>query len=305
MRSFTSHFLSLHGLRVHVRTWGDPTHPRLFLLHGWMDVSASFQFVVDELRRDWYVIAPDWRGFGLSDWAPGEYWFPDYLADLDTLLDEYSPDTPAILVGHSMGGNVAGLYAGIRPGRVAHLILAEGFGLMPTLPDQAPERYARWLDEARPPRSFRKYPDLAAVVAHLRRNSARLSEECARFLAPHWAWTCPDGSWVPAADPKHRRINPVLYRQEEVLACWRRITAPVLWIWGGDPDWMRDFAGDDAADWARRRAALANLSECRIEGSGHMMHHDNPAEFARAIESFLPPLWQHPAGPTPYLRANP
>jgi len=74
------------------------------MLHGWMDVSASFQFVVDALRRSWRVLAPDWRGYGLTDRAQADcYWFPDYLADLDQLLDALLPDEPVALVGHSMG----------------------------------------------------------------------------------------------------------------------------------------------------------------------------------------------------------
>ena len=141
MKSSNSLFLDIRGLRYHVRTWGDASAPKIFLMHGWMDVSASFQFVVDEFRHDWHVIAPDWRGFGLSEWTREGYWFPDYIADLDALLEHLQPESPALLVGHSMGGNVANLYAGIRPERVAKLVLAEGFGLPPTKAEKAPERY--------------------------------------------------------------------------------------------------------------------------------------------------------------------
>src|SRR5262245_57716462 len=106
MTDSTSEYVDVRGLRYHVRRWGNPSAPKLFLLHGWMDVSASFQFVVDELRHDWDVIAPDWRGFGLSEWTHESYWFPDYIADLDALLTHYQPESPAYIVGHSMGGNV-------------------------------------------------------------------------------------------------------------------------------------------------------------------------------------------------------
>ncbi|MFO1320951.1 MAG: alpha/beta hydrolase [Burkholderiales bacterium] len=287
MKPFRSQFVPIRGLRYHVRTWGDPDHRRLLLLHGWMDVSASFQFVVDALAHDWYVIAPDWRGFGLSDWAPDGYWFPDYFADLDALLDVFSPGAAASIVGHSMGGNVAGIYAGVRPGRVARLVLAEGFGLKPTQPSQAPDRFDRWLKEQGRGEGFRAYATLADVAARLRKTNPRLTQDKARFLAPHWSMTLADGTLAPAADPRHRDVNPVLYRQEEAIACWRRITAPTLWLWGGDPEWMQQFAGDDAEDWVRRRAAFARLTECRIPGAGHMMHHDDPVSFAREIEAFL------------------
>src|SRR5262249_61373974 len=125
--------------------------PKLVLLHGWMDVSASFQFLVDALRGDWYVIAPDWRGFGLSQWVASGYWFPDYIADLEALVAQVSPDAPVNGVGHSMGGNVAGLYAGVRPARVAKLALLEGVG-PPAAPGRhAPEPQSKSLDGGTPP----------------------------------------------------------------------------------------------------------------------------------------------------------
>ena len=108
MKASRSEFISIRGLRYHVRHWGDAHAPKLFALHGWMDVSASFQFMVDCLQRDWHVIAPDWRGFGLTDRSGADsYWFPDYLGDLDALLQHFSPAAPVDLLGHSMGGNVA------------------------------------------------------------------------------------------------------------------------------------------------------------------------------------------------------
>src|SRR5690606_16458038 len=107
----------LRTLRFHVYEWsGDG--PTWVLLHGWGDTAATFQFLMDALQRPRPVLAIDQRGFGRSQWASGGYWFPDYLADLDTLLDQCSPDAPVHLIGHSMGGNIAMLYAGIRPQRV-------------------------------------------------------------------------------------------------------------------------------------------------------------------------------------------
>src|ERR1700730_15695902 len=150
MRNSESQFLDIRGLKYHVRRWAQPGAPKMVLLHGWMDVSASFQFLVDALRGKWDVFAPDWRGYGLSAWGKSDcYWFPDYIADLEFLLDEIEPEKPLDLVAHSLGGNVAALYAGIRPERVAKLVNLEGFGLPPTRPEQAPKRYSQWLEELR------------------------------------------------------------------------------------------------------------------------------------------------------------
>src|SRR5471032_501415 len=184
MKPSRSEFLTVRGLRCHVRHWGRDGAPKLFMLHGWMDVSASFQFVVDHLQGDWHVIAPDWRGFGLSQRGGTDtYWFPDYLADLDAILRHYAPDQAVNLLGHSMGGNIVGLYAGARPERIRKLINLEGFGLRDAKPEQAPSRYAKWLDELQAPPVMRAYPTLAAVAARLQKTNPRLSDERAAFLA--------------------------------------------------------------------------------------------------------------------------
>ena len=286
MKPSISTYLPVRGLRYHIRAWGDESAPKLFMLHGWMDVSASFQFAVDELRHDWRVIAPDWRGFGLSEWTNEGYWFADYIADLDVLLDHFEPEAPAHIVGHSMGGNIANLYAGIRPERVGKLVLAEGFGLPPTKPEQAPERYAKWLAELRDPPTLRPYANFEEVADRLKKNNPRISDERARFLAPHWAGTRADGSIHLQADPLHKMVHPVLYRAEEAMACWRNIAAPVLWLWG-DGEWMRKWMKGDKSLLDSYRACYASLHEETISDAGHMMHHDQPAEFARAIESFF------------------
>jgi len=286
MKPSKSLFFDVRGLRHHVRCWGEPDAPKLIMLHGWMDVSASFQFAVDELKDDWYVMAPDWRGFGLSEWAKEVYWFPDYVADLDCLLEHISPDNPATIVGHSMGGNVAGLYAGIRPERVSCLLLAEGFGLPPISPTRAPRRMQKWLSQIEKAPTLRPYASLQEVASRLMVNTPDLGEAHANFLAPHWAKEVAPGRFELRADPLHKMVNPVLYRTEEAIAIWNQITAPVLWI-HSSTDWVKRFLKEDDQLLEKYRAAYGQLTECRIEGASHMMHHDQPVKFAKVIEDFL------------------
>jgi len=136
--------VKVRGLRYRLHSWGDPEAPTVLLLHGWADTGMSFQLIADRMYPDWRLIAPDWRGFGDSAWSPGGYWFPDYLADLDGILERLEINTPVRLVGHSMGGNVAWLYAGIRPDRVSHVASLDAFGLREANPDETPERYRLW-----------------------------------------------------------------------------------------------------------------------------------------------------------------
>jgi len=287
-----SRFVDVRGLRYHLRLWGEPQHGSrtLVMLHGWMDVSASFQFVVDALGPGWQVIAPDWRGYGLTERALADcYWFPDYLADLERVIDGLTPD-PVVLVGHSMGGNVALLYAGIRPGRVRAVVNLEGFGLRETHASQAPGRYAQWLDELLAGSSLRDYASPEDVAARLRRNNPRLTAERAEFLARHWALEQADGRWAVAGEPAHRIVNPTLYRLDEVLACWQRIACPVLWVRAEATDVMRFVAENPAAavqEVERRRAVIPDVEDLVIGDAGHMVHHDQPERVARAIVDFL------------------
>ncbi|MGH8617444.1 MAG: alpha/beta fold hydrolase [Burkholderiales bacterium] len=285
-RASRSAFHELNGMRYHVREWGEPGAPALFLLHGWMDVSASFQFLVDAFARERHVIAPDWRGFGLTGWAPGGYWFPDYYADLDALLDRYAPGAAVDLVGHSMGGNVACNYAGIRPQRVRRLASLEGFGATRTRADEAPARYAQWLDEKAAPPAFGPYPSFEAVAARLRKNNPRLPDDKACFLAQHWAREEAPGRVVLASDPRHKMVNPVLNRVEEVLACWQCYAGPTLWVAGAQSK-ARGWTTDTPAQLAERKAAFRDFREFTLEDCGHMLHHDQPARLAAILEEFF------------------
>jgi pimeloyl-ACP methyl ester carboxylesterase len=289
MKASTSRCVPVRGLSYHVRTWGDSRARKLFLLHGWMDVSASFQFLVDALEGDWHVLAPDWRGFGLSETPQDGYWFPDYVADLDALLHALVPDEPVDIAGHSLGANVAMLYAGARPASVAHVVALDGFGVPNESPARAPKKIAGWLDAVRDPPSFAAYRDLAAVADRLQKTNPRLARARAEYLAPHWAETLPDGTARLRADPKHKIPFPTTTRMDDVYAVWREITAPVLWIAASDSHIGRWLAtdGDADAELARRFSHIANGRFVTVANAGHMLHHDQPEAVARLLEAFL------------------
>ncbi len=287
MKACHSEFVQSRGRRLHVRIWGSEAAPLLILLHGWCDVSASWQFVVDALEKDWRIVAPDWRGFGLSEWNNDAYWFPDYIADLDTLLNHYSPQSPVRLVGHSMGGNAGSLYAGIRPDRVQQLVNLEGMGLRLYLTDEVADRYANWLDQLGDAPSFRSYPDRTAFAARLKKENPRLSEEKARYLAEHMGEGDGAGGICQAADPHHRWVNPVIYRVEEAMSIWRRVTAPVLWVTAADSFLFKELFATDSADYRSRIACFRDIREVLLEDCGHNVHHDQPQQVAGLIEEFL------------------
>ena len=286
MRHSESLFLDIRGLRYHVRHWQGKGE-KVFLLHGWMDVSASFQFLVDAFQKDWDVYAPDWRGYGLTSWSGSDnYWFPDYMGDLDALLERLQPEAPVNLIGHSLGGNVGGLYAGVRPERIARFVNLEGFGMPITRPEQAPKRYARWMDELKEAPGWRPYASYAELADRLQKNNPRLLRERAEFLARHWGRDAEQGGVVLRSDPAHKLVNATLYRLDEARACWERVTAPVLWVDAAESETLKRMKLTPG-DIAERRAAFRNLLFHTVQNAGHMLHHDQPEEVAKLIEEFL------------------
>ncbi len=303
-RPSCSRFINVRGLRYHVLEWGDAAlttaeRPPLVMLHGWMDVAASFQFVVDALSNDRYVIALDWRGFGLTESpAADTYWMPDYLGDLDAALDQLvfqtgAPQQKVDLLGHSMGGNVVMLYAGVRPERVRRLINLEGFGMPRTKPTQAPKRLLQWLQELQEPALMRDYASVEEVAERLRKTNPLLSPQRAAWLAPHWSRQRASvdgqaGRWEILGDAAHKRINPHLYQRDEVLECWKLITAKLMWVEGDQTDlakwWGTRFTKEE---FHQRLSVVANVEKHVLGPAGHMLHHDQPEALARRLEAFL------------------
>ena len=301
-RPALSEFVPTRGLSYHVQRWGAahpdaPAQPALVLVHGWMDVAASWQFMVDAFSDAFVqgrvIIAPDWRGFGqTSGGGADSFWFPDYLADLEFLLDHYVPGQAVDLVGHSMGGNVAMLYAGVRPERIRKLINLEGFGMPATRPSQAAGRFVKWMDELKSLHkgelALKLYNDVDGVARRLMRTNPRLSQDKADWLARHWASPDAAGQWNILGDAAHKIVNAQLYRVDEVLEIYQRISAPMLAIEASDDSLSKLWQGKyTLAEYRERLKSVPQVSTAIIQDAGHMLHHDQPEQLARLIEGFL------------------
>jgi pimeloyl-ACP methyl ester carboxylesterase len=277
------------------------------MLHGYQDCSDTWQFLVDCLPDAWTLVAPDWRGFGGTEWAPGGYWFPDYLADLEVLLDHLVPNGPARVISHSMGANVAGLYGGVRPKRLQWLVNLEGVGLRRNPPDAAPGHYASWLDELKEPLSEGRYDSVQQLADVLVKRNPRLTAERAQFVARAWTRDVTDAAGTEDAvgageaagagntggeggavrlafDPKHRLSNPVLYRRDEAEACWARFEIPMLLIAGDQSHYQKRRSSEFSDEYVHR--VFRGSQIVTLAGVGHMMHHEDPQGVAAAIIDF-------------------
>lgn len=272
------------------------------MVHGWMDVGASYQFVVDALSDDFMrgrqIIAPDWRGYGLTEGpAVDSYWFADYMADLDFLLDHFAPGGQVDLLGHSMGGNVVMCYAGVRPERIRRLVNLEGFGGPATRVEQAGPRYAQWMDElkqlGRGEKALLPYPSAEGVARRLSKTNPRLARDAvgqdrANWLARQWARENAQGQWEILGDPAHKIVFAQLSRLDELLDLYQRISMPLLAVEASDNAlhgwWKGQFT---LQEYHQRLKLIADCRIAQVQDAGHMLHHDQPEQLARLLEDFL------------------
>lgn len=271
-----------------VRDHGPRDGRPIILMHGFADTSASYAALVDAMEtlapERFRFIAPDWRGHGDSGHLGASYWFPDYLADLEALIDTLPElDGDLALVGHSMGGQIASFYAGLRPERIDRLITLDSLNVPDADSADAPRRYRRWLDAHRNPPSHRVQDDHDSVVDRIGRRYPELPLETRQGLARHWAEPV-EGGWRWRFDPWHRAPFPYPFRLDDAMAIWREVRADVLCIDAGESP-VLDFV--EADDMARRRACFERLTHHTVAGAGHMLHLEAPAAIAKRIVSFV------------------
>ena len=109
-------------------------------------------------------------------------------------------------------------------------------------------------------------------------------------IARAWATGAPDGGIRMRADPRHKRVNPILYRREEAEACWREICAPLLFVAAADSDHARRYRDDASLDGMRE--LIQRFTLVTVANAGHMVHHEQPEAVAAAIEQFMDSLDQ-------------
>jgi pimeloyl-ACP methyl ester carboxylesterase len=184
------------------------------------------------------------------------------------------------------------LYAGVRPARIRKLVNLEGFGLPASKPSHAPGRYAKWMDELkslqRGELALKAYDDVGGVARRLMKTNPRLSPEKADWLASHWARPDAQGKWQILGESAHKITSAQLYRVDEALEIYQRISAPTLAIEASDDSlgswWQGKYS---LAEYHERLKQVPQAQVAVIQDAGHMLHHDQPEQLAALIEGFL------------------
>jgi pimeloyl-ACP methyl ester carboxylesterase len=270
------------GLRANVLEWDGPGETTFVLVHGFTDLAHGWCEVAPRLAAHGHVVAPDLRGHGDSAWigAGGYYHFFDYVADLDDVIAQCAR-ARVVLVGHSLGGSVAGYYAGVRPARIARLVLAEGLGPPDMGESAGPQRVAMWIDSWRTARAnVKRLASIDDAAARMRRNDKRLTAELALELARAGTRPLDDGSGALTwkHDPLHLTMGPYPFRVDVARRHWEQIACPVLCIDGGQSE-----LNLPEAERATRRGWLKDARHLVIDDCGHAIQRHQPARFAEAI----------------------
>jgi len=279
-----SHFFYSDRLKLQFWDWGRDGAPPLILVHGGLDHARSWDWVARELRNDYHVYAIDLRGHGNSAWAPGAaYSIAEHVLDLSALADIIN-GFPVTIIGHSLGGMLTLVYAGIYPDRVKKIVAIEGLGPPPghRVHRPASERMREWIEairglENRVPHS---YPNLEAAVTRMKEANPFLSDEVAQHLTLHGTNWNADGSIIWKFDNYARIFAPYGMNFEEAKEVLGRITCPALLFWGKE-SWAQDPESDG------RASVIQNHRLVKVEKAGHWVHHDQLAVFLRETERFL------------------
>ena len=280
----TSHYFYSQRLKLHYVDWGNYDKPLLLLVHGGSDHARNWDWVAEQLRSDYHIIAPDLRGHGDSQWSiGGNYAMIDYTLDVAQLLDAVG-FFPVTIIGHSLGGSIALQYTGTYPARVKKVVAIEGLGPPPEMirDRPAPERMREWIGEmkALARRHPRRYKSLDEAVARMREANPHLSAERASHLTIHGCYREEDGTYVWKFDNYVRANSPYLFNVKDARSLWSEITCPVLLVRGTD-SWASDPEKDG------RATAFHDYKAVNIERAGHWVHHDQLEKFLEVVRGFL------------------
>ena len=161
-----------------------------------------------------------------------------------------------------------------------------------TVPAQAPGRYAQWLDALKAlhagQRAMRGYATLDDVARRLMKTNPRLQADKAQWLAGHWARQDVQGLWQIQGHAAHRLPSAQLYRVDETLEIFKRISAPTLCVEATDSDMGGFWKGAySLTEFHERLQAVPHCELAQITQAGHMLHHDQPQQVAALIERFI------------------
>ncbi|MEM7099486.1 MAG: alpha/beta hydrolase [Pseudomonadota bacterium] len=281
-----SHIYFSQRLRLHYVEWPcqQASKGNMVLVHGIQDHCRTWDDVVNRFQADFRIIAPDLRGHGDSEWVTGSaYQYLDYVYDLHQLIQQ-AKLAPVTLVGHSMGGAIAALFAGIFPAMVEKLIVIEGIGLWSdAMPQTDPGTSIReWVGNthALSARQPRRYASLEMAYRRMQEANPQLTEAQAMHLTAHGSNQNEDGTYSWKYDNYIFNFSSSSVDSEVIKTLWSAIDCPVLLINAENGLEHRIGHGDTLQYFADVR--LTELPDV-----GHWTYHDDLEGVVDCMYPFL------------------
>ena len=260
--------------------WARPGAPKVLCLHGWLDNAASFVPLAPFLKN-FDLLALDFAGHGFSSHRPetSRYYFPDYIFDVDSVLDELGWDQ-CHLIGHSMGGGVASCFAAAMPERVNRLVLLDSLGVLTIPSNQAAQQLRLSMISVRKSRSFLRPYDSVEEAMLTRQKKSPLSDDAARLLCKRSLEHTGDYyQW--RTDPRLNWRSPQLSTDEQALDLLAAIRSSTLVITSPT---IIDYFGEDMAQ--KRLSAIPDCKHVMNDGHHHF-HMEQAEQVAACITDFL------------------
>ena len=264
-----SKLIKINGLSLHYLDWGNPTAVPIVLLHGLCGNAHYWDFFASSVASEYHVLALDQRGHGNSGWAES-YGPKGYVLDLEVFADNLGLDK-FVLIGHSMGGINAIIYAAQHPDLIRALIIVD---IGPEIDSAGIERMER--ERASEPEAFSSEEE---AISYMKKVEPRQSDDFIQHQVKYALKQDDKGNLTFKYDPALRstelRSPTWLWEHVNQMIC------PALLIHGAQSDML-------AAEVAIMMAGkLAFGSLVDIERAGHSVPGDNPEGFQAAVSEFL------------------
>ncbi len=276
---------TLDGLHYESLIWGPQNGKPVLALHGWMDHAASFQALAPHLTGC-RVVAPDLSGHGLSSHrsADASYNLWDDLPQIARLTDQLEWDE-FVLLGHSRGANIGGLFAAALPHRVRAFIALDALVPVPVPAEDMPATLRGFIEQTtrqktKPPRLF------ASTEAYAARRIAQGNAHATAEALAHRALSREPQGMRLRSDPRLFASSAVKLTLPQIEAVLRGLTMPVLNIWARDG--LRAHR-----DWGARieplaRSLVPDYTALELPGDHHFhLEPRHAARIAGAILKFL------------------
>lgn len=272
------HTLNLSGLNFHVTEWGDEQAWPVVMLHGIRGYAETFSGIAQALQPGVRVVAYDQRGRGASDWDPQHNYYTDaYVEDLEAVVQALGLQRFDLL-GHSMGGINAIVYAARHPDQVRRLVIEDAGPGAP----EASEGGTRIRKElATTPHRFDSWE---AATEFMRALRPTVTEEARQQRLDSMLKKLPEGGFTWRYDHAgiaRTRLDPDPSRAVDLASHFERIACETLVLRGGRSDYLQPEMV------ARMRKLNPRMEAVDIPDAGHYIHDDQPELFAQAVTAFL------------------